>query len=60
MRFDPNISALEERTDLDSIRIDKLHGIFTAYEMRNEKENPNIKEAAFKASKRSKKSGKQK
>jgi hypothetical protein len=34
--------------------MDKLHGIFTAYEMRTEQENLDIKEAAFKASKRSK------
>jgi hypothetical protein len=33
MRFDPKISALEARTDLKSIRMDELHGIFTAYEM---------------------------
>jgi hypothetical protein len=51
MRFDPNISALEEREDIDSISMDELHGIFTTYEMRTEQENPNIKEAAFKASK---------
>jgi hypothetical protein len=36
MRFNPNISALEERLDLKSISMDKLHGIFTAYEMRTE------------------------
>jgi hypothetical protein len=36
MRFDPKISTLEERVDLDSIIMDKLHGIFTTYEMRNE------------------------
>jgi hypothetical protein len=36
MRFNPKISALEERLDLDSIRMDKLHGIFIAYEMRTE------------------------
>jgi hypothetical protein len=36
--------------------MDELHGIFTAYEMRIEHENPDIKEA----SKRSKKKGKQK
>jgi hypothetical protein len=36
MRFDPKISALEERADLDSISMDELHGIFTAYEMRTE------------------------
>jgi hypothetical protein len=40
--------------------MDELHGIFTAYEMRTEQENPDIKEASFKASKRSKKKGKQK
>jgi hypothetical protein len=40
--------------------MDELHGIFIAYEMRTEHENPDIKEATFKASKRSKKKGKQK
>jgi hypothetical protein len=59
MRFDPKISTLEERSDLNSISMDELHGIFTAYEMRTEQENPDVKEAAFKASKRSKKKGKQ-
>jgi hypothetical protein len=33
--------------------MDELHGIFTAYEMRTEQENPDVKEATFKASKRS-------
>jgi hypothetical protein len=60
MRFDPKISTLEEREDLDSISMDELHGIFTAYEMRTEQENPGIKEATFKASKKSKKKGKKK
>ena len=59
MRFNPKISALEERSDLDSISMDKLHGIFTAYEMRTEQENPYVKEAVFKASKRSKKKKKE-
>jgi hypothetical protein len=54
MRFNPKISSLEERSDLDSISMDELHGIFTAYEMRTEQENPYVKEATFKASKRSK------
>jgi hypothetical protein len=36
MRFNPKISALEERSDLDSISMDELHGIFIAYEMRTE------------------------
>ena len=54
MRFYHKISTLEERADLDSISMDELHGIFIAYEMRTEQENPDIKEAAFKPSKRSK------
>jgi hypothetical protein len=36
MRFNPKISALEERSDLNSISMDKLHGIFIAYETRTE------------------------
>jgi hypothetical protein len=44
MRFDPKISGLEERTYIDSLSMDELHGIFTAYEMRIEKENPVMKE----------------
>jgi hypothetical protein len=54
MRFNPKISALEERLNLILISMDELHGLFTAYEMRTEQENPNVKEAAFKASKKSK------
>ena len=53
MRFNPKISTLEERLDLNSISMDELHGIFTTYEMRTEQENSDVKEAAFKASKRS-------
>jgi hypothetical protein len=60
MRFDPKISTLEERAYLDSISMDKLHVIFTTYEMRTEQENPDIKEASFKSSKRSKQKGKKK
>ena len=60
MRFDLKISALEERTDMDSISMDELHGIFIAYEMRIEHENIVTKEASFKASKKSMKKGKQK
>jgi hypothetical protein len=59
MRFNPKITTLEEISDLDSISMEKLHGIFTSYEMRTEKENPDVKEAAFKASKRSKKKKKE-
>jgi hypothetical protein len=34
--FDPKISTLEERADLESISMDEQHGIFTVYEMRIE------------------------
>jgi hypothetical protein len=54
MRVNPKISALEERSDLNSISIDELHGIFTTYEMRTKQENLDVKKAAFKASKISK------
>jgi hypothetical protein len=60
MRFDPNISVLEERVDIESISMDELDGIFTADEMRTERENLGIKEATFKASKRSNKNRKKK
>jgi hypothetical protein len=60
MRFDPKISTLEERSYLNSISMDELHGIFTTYEMETEQKNPDIKEATFKASKKSKQKGKQK
>jgi hypothetical protein len=60
MRFDSKISALEERTYLDSLSMDDIHGIFTSYEMRIEKENPIMKEEKFKSSKKTKKQNKQK
>ena len=43
MIFDPKISTLEERSDLNSISMDKLHGIFTSYEMRTKQENLDVK-----------------
>jgi hypothetical protein len=52
VRFNPKVSTLEERLDLNSISMDELHGIFTSYEMRTEQENRDVKEATFKASKR--------
>jgi hypothetical protein len=55
MRFDPKILALEERSDLNSISMEELHGIFTAYEMRTERENPDIKESKKSKQKRRKK-----
>jgi hypothetical protein len=56
--FHPNIPTLEEITYMYSIRMDELHGIFIAYEIRTEQENTGTKEEAFKESKKSKKKGK--
>jgi hypothetical protein len=50
MRFDSKISAIEERTDLDTMTMDELHGTLTTYEMRIEQEDPSGKKVAFKAS----------
>jgi hypothetical protein len=36
MRFDPNISSLEEREYLSTLIMDEIHGILIAYEMRIE------------------------
>jgi hypothetical protein len=33
MRFNPKITTLEERSDLNSISMNELHGIFIEYEM---------------------------
>jgi hypothetical protein len=54
-RFDSKISALEERIDLDTLEMDELHGILTAYEMRTSGENSFKKEVAFKVAKKDKK-----
>ena len=34
MRYDANISSIEDRYNLSSLTVDQLHGSFTAYEMR--------------------------
>jgi uncharacterized coiled-coil protein SlyX len=59
MRFDSKISALEERVGLATMTMDELHGILTAYEMRIEKDNLVMREATFKALKKTKKKYKQ-
>jgi hypothetical protein len=58
MRFDPKVSALEERENLATLSMDELHGILTAYEMRTEHDNLPRKESSFKASKKTKKNKK--
>ena len=39
MRFDSKISAIEEKSDLDTMTVDELHGTLTAYETRTEQED---------------------
>lgn len=51
-RFDSKVRAIEEMKDLDTLKMDELHGILIAYEMR--KGIPNSKEVASKASKSTK------
>ena len=54
MRFDSKVSVLEDIKELDTITMDEIHGILTAYEMRAEKENPSRRESTIKASKKTK------
>ena len=48
MRFDSKISAIEKILDLDTMTVDKLHGILTAYEMRTKQEDSSGTEESFK------------
>ena len=34
MRYDPKVSTLEDRDNIDKLTMDELHGIITTYEMR--------------------------
>jgi hypothetical protein len=51
MKYDANISSIEDRFDLDTLTVDQLHGIFTAYEMRTGNDKSTKDETIFKASK---------
>jgi hypothetical protein len=55
MRYDAKISTIEDRSDLDTLTVDQLHGIFTAYEMRIRNDKTTKDETTFKASKEKKK-----
>jgi hypothetical protein len=55
MRYDANISTVEDRPELDKLTVDQLHGIFTACEMRIENKKPSKYETTFKAYKAKKK-----
>jgi len=47
-KFEPKVSAIEEKQDLQNITMTQLHGILTAFEMR--KGGPSdMREATFKA-----------
>jgi hypothetical protein len=51
MRCDANISSIEDRSDLDTLIVDQLHGFFIAYEMRTGNDKSSKKETTFKESK---------
>jgi hypothetical protein len=50
MRYNAKISSIEDRSDLKTLTVDQLHGIFTAYEMRTGHDKSTKDETTFKAS----------
>jgi hypothetical protein len=52
MTYDAKISTIEDITDLSTLTVDQLHGIFTAYEMRTGNDKSAKDETTFKASKK--------
>ena len=56
MIYNPKISTLEDREDLDKLAMEELYRILIAYEMRIGKDNSQNKEATFKAYKVAEKS----
>jgi hypothetical protein len=55
MRYDAEISTIEDRHDLNTLTTDQIHGIFTAYEMRTSNDKPSKGEMTFKESRENKK-----
>ena len=49
--FNPKVSTVEDQDDLDLLKVDEIHGIFSAYETRTEQNGPSRKEETFKATK---------
>ena len=45
IKYDSNVSTLEERDDLKLMTVDELHGIFNAYGMRTRQNGSSKKEA---------------
>ena len=54
MRYDANVSTLEDREDLEKLTIHELHGILIAYEIIIGQEKSSKRETTFKASKETK------
>ena len=50
-RFNPEVSTIEEMSDLKKLSLDQLLGILTACEMRISKDQNTSREASFKAEK---------
>jgi hypothetical protein len=48
MRYDANISTIEDRSDLNTLTVDQLHEIFIAYEMRTGNDKLTKDEITFK------------
>ena len=48
MKYDSNVSSLEELDDLKLMTVDELHEIFTAYKMRMGQNGSSKKEEDFK------------
>lgn len=55
MIFNAKILAIEEMVDLNNLKMDRLLGVLTTYEMRVGRENSEPKKAMFKVSKKAKK-----
>ena len=55
IKYDSKLSTLEERDDLNIMKVDELQGIVTTYEMRIGQNEPSRKETSFKVSKETKK-----
>jgi hypothetical protein len=51
MGYDPKVFTLEDRENIEKPKMDELHGIITAYEMRTGQEKPSKGENEFEASK---------
>ena len=49
-RFNPKVSAFEDRDTLDQLKLDELYGILITYEMRIE--DPKPKQATFNVTKK--------